>query len=60
MNTTWNVCLKDDTYSFIVTDCGNESLARNKAREWLGVDELPVGTDVWQQAKIPEGYHSEY
>jgi hypothetical protein len=60
MSTTWNVCLEGDTYSFLVTDCGTERLARCKAREWLGVDKLPRGTNVWQYPKIPECYPNEY
>jgi len=60
MNTTWNVRLKEGAYAFLVTNCNNVAEARKKAREWLGVHRLPLGTDVWQHPEIPEGSLLEY
>ncbi len=46
MNTTWNVRLKEGAYAFLVTNCNNVAEARKKAREWVGVSRLPLGTEV--------------
>lgn len=51
-NKNWYAFFVGDVYATQLFDCDTETEARQKAREFLGVNRLPNGTEIWSSEGV--------